>query len=109
MACASQWGGSEWRLTEIGPVLRCRLVFRRRQNAEAVNVWTVGERFGGNGWLRTGLDTMLPPNPHPDAVVRRSGRGSLPEILKPSQNQPLNHGKDHRGRHAEHEASIRCF
>ena len=31
----------------------------------------------------------------------------LPEILKPSQNQPLYNSKDHRRRNTEHERSVR--
>jgi hypothetical protein len=30
-------------------------------------------------------------------IAERSGKRSVPEILKPSQNQPLYNSKDHRG------------
>jgi len=34
---------------------------------------------------------------------------SVPEIHKPSLNQPLNDSENHRGRDSEHEHSISCF
>ena len=34
---------------------------------------------------------------------------SVPEIHKPSLNQPLHYGKNDRGRHTEHERSIGGF
>jgi hypothetical protein len=36
-------------------------------------------------------------------------RRSVPEIHKPSLNQPLNDRENHRGRDPEHEHSISCF
>ena len=41
--------------------------------------------------------------------VRLRDGHSVSEISEPGSSQPLNEGKDHRRRNAEHEHSVCCF
>jgi len=54
-----------------------------------------------------GRGNLQRPFPYRGAIGEHAGKRSVPEILKPGQNQALYNSKDHRGRNTEHERSVR--
>ena len=57
--------------------------------------------------VSTGAATSKRPVSVSRIIGERSDKRSVPEILKPSQKQPLYNSKDHRGRNTKHERSVR--
>ena len=50
-----------------------------------------------------GRGNLQRPFPYRGAIGERASKCSVPEILEPSQDQPLDNSEDHRGRNTEHE------
>ena len=63
----------------------------------------------GVALISTGAATSNDRHPYRAQLANASTKRSGPKVLKPVQKQPLDNGKDHRGRNAEHERSVRCL
>ena len=59
--------------------------------------------------FKAGVAVVSRRYPYRAQLANASTTCSGPKILKPGQKQPLDNGKDYRGRNAEHERSIRCL